>query len=213
MSSLSSLTLLNGKKARYVGSDTIIMPLSTNIADLPAKDAKFGLIFIFNHTLASEQSLTLKEIYKGNGNSNIIPLTTILDLTYFEALFNTASGGGSGALTQNQEKQWGFQIGNTTTGDILGTEEILIVPTTITNAVLVINSGTFPATATILKIKSSTVDYITVSVPANQGAGVIACTITTALINATPTIPITTILNISQACPNVDFAIYSTTNS
>ena len=213
MSSLSSLTLLNGKKARYVGSDTIIMPIGTNIADLPAKDAKFGLIFIFNHTLTSEQSLTLKEIYKGNGNSNIIPLTTILDITYFEALFNNGSGGGTGTLTQNQEKQWGFQVGNTTTGDILGTEEILIVPTTITNAVLVINSGTFPATTTTLKIKSSTVDYITVSVPANQGAGVITCTITTALINATPTTPITAILNVSQACPAVDFAIYTTTNS
>jgi hypothetical protein len=108
---------------------------------------------------------------------------------------------------------YGFDIGTGLAGDLLETFELYDELTTIANATLIIQSGTFPASVTTLKVKSSTTDYITVSVPANQGVGAITCTITTPAIAGTQVTPINTYLNLSQACNGVQCLILVTTQS
>ena len=208
---LPKLTGGTGFQNTYQGN-TQYLDSDLTIVGLKLEDIDEDLGYNFNDS-SGFKTYRLKKAFINSVNRPAGLVITAANLnTYFEDR-GSGSGGGTGTLTQNQEKQWGFRGGNNDTGDIIGTEDVLLVPTTITNAVLVIYSGTFPATTTILKVKSSTVDYITVSVPGNQGAGVIACTITTALINAVPLSPISAILNLSQACPGVDYIIYTTTNS
>jgi hypothetical protein len=73
---------------------------------------------------------------------------------------------------------WGWiNPGAGTVGDEFSTAETNDTAIKLTSATLRIKSGTFPATASIMKIKSGAVDYITVNIPANQTVGTIPCTI------------------------------------
>jgi hypothetical protein len=97
-------------------------------------------------------------------------------------------------------RTWGWSNpGAGTLGDDFETAEINNTEIKLTSATLHIKSGTFPATPSIMKIKSGAVDYITVNIPANQTVGTIPCTIAIADVPAGTEL----ILNNSADFPSV----------
>jgi hypothetical protein len=122
----------------------------------------------------------------------------------------------------NQDKQYGFDSGYTANGDIIGTEEVYIVPTRVLNAVFEYYSPIptiFPVVAggTTIKIKAGATDYVTITIASGQtvttNPSYLPCTVTTPLIAATPTTPIQTILSSNRLISGINCKIYLITNS
>jgi hypothetical protein len=87
------LNLRNGKKIEFTDETVVLLPSGTLVSDLYAKDIEYGKIFWENYGQGS--AYTLKDAFRGNGNQNIIPNTTIPSIvTHFDLVPTSVGGGG-----------------------------------------------------------------------------------------------------------------------
>lgn len=155
---------------------------------------------------------TSQVVTNSNGTGVTLPAATTTSAGLISSSDKTKLDGLSNSTAGKYNISYGGTSANTA-GDQLTTREGMSIPVTISTTnlpVLFLESGTSPATPTTVKIKSSTTEYVTVTLPASSLAGVYTCSITTAVINASTTAPIVTYLSNSQALPGCVFSIITT---